>query len=152
MSSPADNLANLARTGLLRAEAPSKQEAQGYLTHAATCLKDSKIPQNSALTRFGLSYGAGFALALAVLRAHGYRPAKGTPGHRAIVFQTLAHTVGADPAVWRSLQAAHDKRNKSEYEGMVEVSEREAADLLATVEKLDTLVRAKIAATWPDPT
>ena len=150
MSSPADNLANLERTGLLRAEVPSRQETQGYLAHAATCLKDARIVQNSALTRFGLSYGAAFSLALAALRAHGYRPAKGTPGHRAIVFQTLPHAIGAGPAIWRSSQEAHDKRNKSEYEGMVDVSEREAADLFATAEHLDTLVRAKLAATRPD--
>lgn len=150
MVSSSDNLGNLERTGLLRPEPPSRQETQGYLAHAAICLKDARNRQNSALTRFGLSYGAAFSLALAVLRAHGYRPAKGTPGHRAIVFQTLSHTVGADPAVWRPLQEAHDKRNKSEYEGMVEVSEREADDLLASAARLDALVRAKLATSWPD--
>jgi len=150
MASSSDNLGNLERTGLLRAEAPAKQEMQGYLAHATVYLKDAGNRQNSALTRFGIAYSAAFSLALAALRAHGFRPAKGTPGHRAIVFQALPHTVGADPAVWRPLQEAHDKRNKSEYEGLVDVSEREAADVLASAARLDALVRVKIATTWPD--
>jgi len=150
MSSSSDNLKNLERTGALRPDPISKLELQGYLTNAALCLKDGKNLQDSAATRFGLAYTTAHALALAALRAHGYRPVRGTPGHRAIVFLTLPHTVGADAKVWRSLREAHDKRNKSEYEGLVNASEREAADLVTVAERLSQLVRDWLAANRPD--
>lgn len=150
MTSSSDNLRNLERAGSLRAEPTSTPELQGYLKNADVCLTDAKHLQNSAATRFGLAYTAAHALALAALRAHGYRPARDARGHRAIVFLALPHTAGADVAVWRTLKDAHDKRNKSEYEGLAEVSEREATDLLAVAEKLEGLVRQMLAATRPD--
>jgi hypothetical protein len=65
------------------------------------------------------------ALSLAALRRLGYRPA-----NRYAVFQVLPHTLGLGPEVWRVLAKCHDIRNRAEYEGDLEISERIVADLL----------------------
>lgn len=75
---------------------------------------------------------------LAALRRAGFRPA-----NRYIVFQTLPHTLGLGPEVWRVLAKAHQKRNDAEYEGFVDVEERLVKDVIGaahTVERaLDAL-------------
>jgi hypothetical protein len=63
---------------------------------------------------------------LAALRRCGYRS-----GHRYIVFQSLPHTLGLGPDVWRVLDKCHKVRNQGEYEGFLNVDERLIADLIA---------------------
>jgi hypothetical protein len=60
-----------------------------------------------------------------------------------MVFQCLAHTLNWPAARWRVLDAAHQKRNLAEYEGVLDVEESAiaelcalAADLIADAEKL----------------
>lgn len=69
------------------------------------------------------------------MRRHGFRC-----DQRYLVFQTLPHTVGAPPALWRVLAKAHDLRNLSEYEGHLEADERLLTDLLAAAAKLQDLL------------
>ena len=76
-------------------------------------------------SRFDLAYGAAHALCLAALRHHGFRPSK-----RYIVFQVLPDTLGLGPEVWRVLSKAHDTRNRTEYEGAIDVDERLLSDLI----------------------
>lgn len=47
-----------------------------------------------------------------------------------IVFQCLEHTAGWPAARWRVLAAAHDVRNRAEYEGFTEVDERRIDELI----------------------
>jgi len=138
-SSPNKNLQNLERAGALKAEPTSRQEIAGFLSGAADALGDSKQPHLSVSGHFKLAYDAAHALALVALRAHDYRPAQG-PGHRRIVFQSLQHTVHAPAELWRTLDKYHDKRNASEYGGIVNVSSAEANDLIDTTDKLHRLV------------
>ena len=64
-------------------------------------------------------------MCLAALRRLGYRPR-----HRYIVFQSLPHTLGLGPEVWRVLAKAHDLRNLAEYEGHLDIEERLVLDLI----------------------
>jgi hypothetical protein len=88
-------------------------------------LTDSTKNSNSLESRFDLAYNAAHALCLAALRWHGYRPS-----NRYIVFQTLPHTLGLGPEVWRVLDKWHSVRNLGEYEGDLNVDERLVADLV----------------------
>jgi len=88
-------------------------------------LKDAGNENLSLESRFDLAYNAAHALALAALRRLEYRSSS-----RYLVFQTLAHTAGLPASVWRVLSTCHQKRNLSEYEGIVHISERLLEDLL----------------------
>lgn len=59
-------------------------------------------------------------------RYHGFRPSK-----RYIVFQVLPDTLGLGPEVWRVLSKCHDMRNRTEYEGALDLDERLVVDLIA---------------------
>lgn len=134
---------------MLKREPTSREEIQDFLAGALTYLQDSKNLGNSAASRFQLAYSAAHALALVALRAHGYRPTQGK-GHRAIVFQTLPLTVGADESIWVTLDKAHTRRNASEYEGIVEATESDAADLALTTQKLYDLLLSWIQKNRPE--
>ena len=41
-----------------------------------------------------------------------------------IVFQVLPDTLGLGPEVWRVLSKCHDMRNRTEYEGVLDVDNR----------------------------
>jgi len=55
---------------------------------------------------------------------------------RYLVFQVLPHTLGMTEAQWRVLALCHDRRNKAEYEGTLEVDERLLAELIAITGQL----------------
>ena len=81
-------------------------------------LRDAENTALSLESQFDLAYNAAHAISLAALRHHGYRSE-----NRYLVFQTLVHTAGLSREKWRVLDAAHQKRNYLEYEGMTEVDE-----------------------------
>ena len=123
-----DGLANLARIGQLKIEAPNLAEVQRMLTLARTRLSDAQLAEVSVDGRFASVYGAGHAAALAALRWHGYRSE-----NRFTVFQCLTHTLGWPAHRWRVLDVAHQKRNLAEYEGYLDIEEgmvREMIDLV----------------------
>jgi hypothetical protein len=142
MTSPAP-LDRLAGPGnVLAKEAPDAKEFDGLVRSGLARLKDAENEANSLESRFDLAYGAAHALCLAALRYHGYRPAK-----RYIVFQVLPDTLSLGPEVWRVLSKCHDMRNRTEYEGALDVDERLVADLVGACRK----VAAKIKALPPIP-
>ena len=149
MASSAEKLQRLEAAGQLKPEATSKQEIEGFLASARELLTDSQNSQLSAASRFRLAYDAAYALAHAALRAHGLRPSQ-EKGHRAIVFQCLAHTVGAAPDIWATLSKAHSRRNASVYGGLIDVSKSEAEDLVATTARLSALVKSWLNKHRPD--
>jgi hypothetical protein len=100
-------------------------------------LKDAEKQENSLESRFDLAYGASHALCLAALRYHGYRASK-----RYIVFQVLPDTLGLGPEVWRVLSKCHDMRNRTEYEGSLDVDERLVLDLIDACRKVAAKVRS----------
>jgi len=90
-----------------------------------------------------LAYNAAHALALAALRAVGYRPS--SAGHRKMIFQVLAATAGAPAELWLALDKYHDRRNAAEYEGAPPATGTEAEDLVKLAGDLDRLVRKRLA-------
>lgn len=126
-------LDNLVRIGQLKAEPRNEAEVRRMLAMARTHLKDARLADVSREGRFISAYTAGHAAALVALRWYGYRSE-----NRFTVFQCLEHTVAWPPARWRVLDAAHQKRNLAEYEGVLDVEESTIAELCALVTDLIT--------------
>lgn len=100
----------------LKREPPARTEFEGLLKSARRRLPDAEKISNSLESRFDLAYNAAHALALAALRWHGYRSE-----NRYLVFQCLPHTLSVPNEHWRVLADAHNKRNRAEYEGELDV-------------------------------
>jgi hypothetical protein len=122
--------------GVLAKEPPDATEFNGLVRSGLVRLKDAENVANSLDSRFDLAYSASFALSLAALRYHGFRSSK-----RYVVFQVLPHTLGLGPDVWRVLSMCHDKRNRTEYEGVLDVDERIVTDLIAACRQVADKVR-----------
>lgn len=133
---PSNELENLVRIGRLKHEPPSEREQQGLRESADARLADANLPGLSYASRFDLAYNGSHALALYALRRLGYRC-----DQRYLAFQTLPHTAGMPPAVWRVLMKAHERRNLAEYEGHLEPDERLLADLLVAAGTLRDAVK-----------
>ncbi|MFC1685245.1 hypothetical protein ACFL0R_07235, partial [Pseudomonadota bacterium] len=80
-------LDNLLRIKQLKSEPPDQREFEGLLRAAIDRLNDAEKEGLSYASRFDLAYNAAHGLALAALRASGYRSDK-----RYLVFQCLSHT------------------------------------------------------------
>ena len=135
MSSP--ELDNLEKIGKLKREAPRAGEITNLVRSGQTRLLDAQREDLSVESRFDLAYNAAHALSLAALRHHGFRSES-----RYVVFQALAHTLGLPSSTWRVLAKCHERRNRAEYEGIVEIDERLLADLLSTAEEVLAAVKA----------
>ncbi len=149
MSRSGENLENLVRARLLAAEPTSAAEIARLLDGAAELLRDSRGAGLAAGSRFVLAYGAAHALALAALRAAGYRPSAAM-GHRKVAFQVLATTAGAPKELWLALDRYHDRRNAAEYEAAPRATEAEAKDLVELAAKLERLVRERLKQAHPE--
>ena len=57
-------------------------------------------------------------------------------GNRYVVFQVLPHTLGLGAEVWRVLANGHAIRNRGEYEGDLQVSERLVTDVVLAARKV----------------
>ncbi len=121
---------------VLGKEAPDAKEFDGLVRSGLARLKDAEKQENSLESRFDLAYGAAHALCLAALRHHGYRASK-----RYIVFQVLPDTLGLGPEVWRVLSKCHDMRNRTEYEGAIDVDERLVTDLVVACRKVSEKIK-----------
>jgi hypothetical protein len=131
-------LENLVRIGQLKRQEASVGEAARLLAMARTRLADAQQMSVSLEGRFSSAYTSAHLAAMAALRRQGLRSE-----NRYIVFQCLEHTAGWPAARWRVLAAAHDVRNRAEYEGFVEVDERRIDELIelagALIEDVQTL-------------
>lgn len=135
MTSP--ELETLARIGKLKREPPSARELEGLLRSGEARLADAANPTLALESRFDLAYNAAHALALAALRRLGYRSE-----NRYLVFQTLPHTLGLPAATWRVLAKCHERRNVSEYEGVLDLDERLLSDLIEAARAVLAALRA----------
>ena len=122
-------LENLARAGNLKKEPGGQKEFDGLVRSGRTRLADARKTSLAIESRFDLAYNASHALALAALRWHGYRSE-----NRYLVFQCLGDTLGLGPEHWRVLALCHDRRNRAEYEGQLEVNEQLIIDLIRVAE------------------
>ena len=129
-------LENLVRINQLKREPPDRREFEGLLNAATDRLKDAQNTTLSFSSRFDLAYNAAHGLALAALRAAGYRTDK-----RYIVFQCLVHTAGLDKAMVRLFAVCHERRNRAEYEGILDEDERLLDELVLNTKGLLESVR-----------
>jgi hypothetical protein len=132
--------------GKLKAEPRNDAEVARLLAMARTRLADSRLAGASAEGRFTSAYNAAHAASLAALRWHGYRSES-----RFMVFQCLSHTVNWQAARWRVLDAAHQKRNLAEYEGVLDVEESAIKELCALTAELIADVNKLVGAPRPKP-
>jgi hypothetical protein len=116
-------------SGPLAPEPMDSQEFQGLKRSGLARLADAQLEGLSLEGRFDLAYNAAHALCLAALRRAGFRAR-----HRYIVFQVLPHTLKLGPEVWRVLAKCHELRNRSEYEGSLQINERLVEDLIAATQ------------------
>jgi hypothetical protein len=135
-------LENLISIGKLKAEPADQTEFDGLVRSAGVRLADTGIESLSMESRFDLAYNASHALALAALRWHGYRSE-----NRYLVFQCLQRTAELEPQVWRVFSLCHDRRNRAEYEGLVQIDEQLVTDLISASE----LLLGKVKALGPVP-
>lgn len=124
-------LENLVKIKQLNNEPPDKKEFKGLVGAAVDRLNDSQHEALSFASRFDLAYSAAHGLALAALRAAGYRSDK-----RYLVFQCLAHTTNLSKTQIRIFSKCHDKRNLAEYEGHFETDEQLLAELITNTKAL----------------
>jgi hypothetical protein len=136
-------LENLLKIRKLKAEPTSFREFDGLVRSALERALDAENAGLSLASRFTLAYDASHALALAALRAHGYRSED-----RYLVFQCLTHTLQWPADQWRILDYCHKKRNLSEYEGHLDVDDALVAELIVLVRVLQQqvpMLRIRIA-------
>ncbi len=140
MTSPSESLERLARIGSLKLEPAHQKEFDGLLRAGRVRLDDARITSLSTESRFDLAYNASHAFALAALRYHGYRSE-----NRYMVFQCLPHTLGVGDEVWRVLALCHERRNRAEYEGDIDIDDQLVIDLI----KAAGLVLGRLVALGP---
>ena len=109
----------------LSPEPPDQAELDRLLNSGRVRLKDAEQEHISLESRFSLAYNAAHALCLAALRRLGFRPQQ-----RYIVFQTLPHTLGLGPEIWRVLDKCHTQRNLAEYEGLIDIDHQLFTELV----------------------
>ncbi len=131
-----NSLENLVRIGQLHEEPPDKREFDGLVSAAIDRFVDAQVETLSYASRFDLAYSAAHGLALAALRAAGYRTDK-----RYLVFQCLAHTVGLNKVQTRIFSTCHERRNLAEYEGHFDIDEPLLTELISGAD--DLLKRVK---------
>ena len=134
-------LANLVRTGGLKAEPADKNECIGLVRSALDRLLDAHNSTLSYASRFDLAYNAAHALALAAMRLKGYRSDR-----RYLVFQCLPHTLNLDKVRVRLFALCHERRNLAEYEGYMDIDAALLAELLTSTEALRGLLTSEMAA------
>ncbi len=124
-------LENLVKINQLKSEPTDKREFEGLVLAAADRLFDSQVEALSFSSRFDLAYNAAHGLALAALRASGYRSDK-----RYLVFQCLAYTTNLSKIQIRIFSRCHDKRNLAEYEGHFDTDEQLLLELIKNTKEL----------------
>jgi hypothetical protein len=125
------SLASWQAAGWLTEHKPTREETQALLGVVERDLRDSDVEALSPDTQLGLAYNAALQAATIALAACGYRAARDRKHF--VTIQSLAHTIGADAALVKRLDAYRKKRNLGDYEraGSTSVGEANEARELA---------------------
>ena len=140
---PEEELANLARIGMLDRVPFNAALLQKMLATAHTRLQDAQRTSNSPETRFDCAYTAIRAVADAALHASGWRTSTSKPGHHQTTLQCLTHTLGVSPATVRVLDALRKQRNLSDYDGEL-VTDQALLECLQQAQALSVLAQKKL--------
>ena len=128
------SLDNLVGRGLEKAQA-DEEELSRYLGRIRRKLADSRQTNISLDSRFDVAFEALLQIALAALRARGYRTTSGA-GHQQLAIQALPKTIGIPAGEIRTLDEFRKRRSAGLYLAEFEPSEAEVAALVAAVEGL----------------
>ena len=140
---PEEELANLARIGMLDRVPFNAALLQKMLATAHTRLQDAQRTSNSPETRFDCAYTAIRAVADAALHASGWRTSTSKPGHHQTTLQCLTHTLGVSPATVRVLDALRKQRNLSDYDGEL-ITDQALLECLQQAQALSVLAQKKL--------
>lgn len=113
---------------------PSAREIADLLRICARDLEKAGIVELGPDWRLSIAHNAALQSAAAALAASGYRARKEGQHYRTI--QSLAFTIGWDPALVRQLDKFREKRNRSDYERAGLVTEQEAEEMIALARHL----------------
>lgn len=141
-------LNNLVGRGLEKAESDS-EELGRYLERIQRKLSDSRQSSISLDSRFDIAFEALLQIALAALRANGYRTTSGA-GHQQLAIQALPKSIGVGAADVRALEEFRKKRSAGLYLAEFEPSEAEVDALIAAVERLHKQLLAWLKANRPE--
>jgi len=142
-------LQNLLRIGRLKQQAPTATEVQRLLAAIDRNLADAEVTAISLDTRFDAAYKVIMQCALVALRAAGYRPSTGEPGHHQTMIQCLPLTLGVDTETWVVLDALRRARNTSDYSGNP-ITVAAVEECVARAKSLRRQLHAHLEATSPD--
>lgn len=127
-------LDNLVGRGLEKADT-DKGEISRYLAKIRRKLDDSKKRSISLDSRFDIAFEALLQIALAALRANGYRTTS-EAGHQQLAIQLLPKSLGIEPGEIRTLDEYRKKRSIGLYEADFDPSESEVKAVIGSVERL----------------
>lgn len=141
-------LDNLVGRGLEKAAA-DRDELSRYLERIARKLADSRQGSISLDSRFDLAFEALLQIALAALRANGYRTTSAA-GHQQLAIQALPKSLGLDAQRVRALEEFRKKRSAGLYLAEFEPSAAEVEALVRAVERLQKDLAAWLKARRPE--
>jgi hypothetical protein len=130
------------------AEPTSKKELDELRAMAAANLKDARVAGVSAQGRYEFGYNAARLLATVVVRASGYRVIAKN-GHHYFTFQSLAAASPAFAKMAVYFDHARDKRNEFSYDSPILITDTDADDRIAAVEKCRETAQGWIKAKNP---
>jgi hypothetical protein len=142
------SLADWKAAGWLVEHEPSQDETRALLGVIDRDLRDSAVVALSADTQLGLAYNAALQAGTIALAAHGYRASRERKHY--VTIQSLASTIGADPAIVRKLDAFRKKRNIGDYERAGSTSAKEARELRHLAHELRAAVQNWLERHHPD--
>ncbi len=138
------------QNGWLRRNDTTVTEVQQLLAVVERSLKDAKVTALSTDGRFQHAYDAALQLCLVALRAEGFVVRKGA-GHHKHGIDSLSLTLGSE---WSEtadhIERCSRLRGQAVYERTEIASDKDVAELVETVEKLNTFVRQWLSDKHPD--
>ena len=141
-------LDNLIGRGLEKAESDGEELAR-YLGRVRRKLEDSRQKNISLDSRFDVAFEALLQIALAALRANGYRTTSGA-GHQQLAIQALPKSIGVSATDVRALDEFRKRRSAGLYLAEFEPSEAEVGALIGAVERLHKQLLAWLKANRPE--
>ena len=141
-------LDNLVGRGLEKA-GTDKAEISRYLAKIRRKLEDSKKRSISLDSRFDIAFEALLQIALAALRANGYRTTTDA-GHQQLAIQLLPKSLGIEPGEIRALDEYRKKRSIGLFEADFDPSESEVKAVIGSVERLLEKLTSHIRTARPE--
>jgi hypothetical protein len=141
-------LDNLVGRGLEKAQA-DREELTRYLGRIRRKLADSRQRSISLDSRFDVVFEALLQIALAALRANGYRTTSGA-GHQQLAIQALPKTIGVPAGAVRTLDEFRKRRSAGLYLAEFEPSAAEVEALVAAADRLQKTLLAWLKAHRPE--